>query len=187
MNSINTVKSFPSVNDVVDNILSLVDKEVYETVAIIGKCDVIQDALGSLLSQPDINAGEIHIDDFGYNDLYQLLIDDYTVYAEPIFQEDKSYWTPDIDMYFVSDWASTRYIRALEDHCCQYIMFAIYGDDEFFDDIEGDGQNIGKLSNDEAQYLWDNAEFSVIYSKYDRLPEDFQQLVDLTIDWGLYW
>lgn len=187
MKGINTVKSFSAVTEVADNIVSLVDKDVYETVAIIGKSDVIQEALGRLLSNNKFDIGEIQIDDIVYDDLYQLLIDDYSVYVEPILQEDNSYWTPDVDMYFVNDWASTRYIFTLEQNKRKYEMFAIIGDDELFEDVAEDVSDDGKLSDKEAEDLLNNAEFAVVYGKYNKLPNEFQQLIDLILDWGLAW
>lgn len=179
------VKSFPTIDEVVDSAVGLLDKDVYGTVSFIGYCDTISTVLGILLDGYSLDIGFVHIDEFSYDDLYELFIDEnYIVSVEPIKDSDGSYHLNDADIQFVDDEVSTRYIRTLEDNNVKYEVFSVTEDNECVDNAsECDYEN---EADDISSDYKDTDNIIVMCTKYTDLTDDEKQLLDLMLDWWLW-
>ena len=179
------VKSFPTIDEVVDSAVGLLDKDIYGTVAFIGYYDTISTILGILLDGYSLDIGFVHIDEFSYDDLYELFIDEnYIVSVEPIKDSDGSYHLNDADIQFVDDEVSTRYIRTLEDNNVKYEVFSVVEDNEYVDnaserDSTKDDDNVSLDYKDTDNII-------IMCTKYTDLTDDEKQLFDLMLDWALW-
>ena len=141
------------------------------SVAFVGKIDTIQSILSVLLRDTDCIIDRVNID-ICENNLYQLTMDeDGFISVIPIRNRYGDYLIIDADIRYISDEVPISYIGRLDACGEKYTVFGFDYDDE--------------LSDEEAEDLFDNADITVIQSKYSRLPEKYQQLVDLVLDWGL--
>lgn len=179
------VKSFPAIDDLVDNAVGLLEKDVYNSIAFVGYNDTISTILGILLDEYNLDISFIHMDEFSYNDLYELVIDeDYLVSVEPIKDNDGSYHLNDADIRLVDDEVSTRYIRTLEDDNIKYEVFSIAEDNEYVDDTsECDYKN---ETDDTSSDYKDTDNIIVMCTKYTDLTDNEKQLFDLMLDWWLW-
>ena len=188
------VTPYDCAEDMVKEALAKASKQTeYNEIGFVGKSDLIQDVLRAVLQNADCTIDCLDMDTSDYDDMYQLTIDeDGFVTIVPVSKDDEGYSIFFDGYLYVSDEMPLSYIRYLNDNDIRYKVFGFdyegYDDDDLtkaawsFDRIG----ECDKMSDEEAQDLIDTGDIEVIYSTYNRMPDPFQQLVDLMLDYALY-
>ena len=168
------IMPYDCIEDVVSMALHRATTKVKQySVAFVGEIDTIQSILTTLLKKTDCVIDRVNMDACEDN-LYQLTMDeDGFISIIPIRNKYGDYLIIDADIRYISDEVPISYIGRLDTCGEKYTVFGFDYDNE--------------LSDEEAEDLFDNAGINVIQSKYSQLPENYQQLVDLILDWGLAW
>lgn len=99
----------------VDYAVDLVSSDDCPSMAFIGYGNTIVEILGALLAEYTTDIDIINMDEFTYNDLYRLVIDeDFIISIVPIRKDNGEYIMTDVDIQFISDEVSTKYVFALD-------------------------------------------------------------------------
>lgn len=186
------ITPYDCISDVVDKALRrAITKTKRYSVAFVGDIDTIQLILSILLKNIDRTIDKIDMD-ICEDNIYQLTMDeDGFISVVPIRNKYGDYLIVDADIRYISDEVPLSYCGRLNACGEGYSVFGFDYDDnaddienEYTDEQESDD---GKLSNKASEDLFNNAEFTVVYGRYNELPEATQQLIDLTLDWGFCW
>lgn len=166
------ITPYNSIEDVVNEALHKAKSDTMACyLGFVGDIDTIQAILAVVLKDTGCLIDSIDIDVCD-NNIYQLTISEGGfVSVVPIKNECGDYLIIDADIRYVSDEIPLSYFSRLNACGEKYTVFGFDYDDE--------------LSDEEAEDLLGNADIAVIYDKYSQLPENYQQLVDLILDWGL--
>ena len=181
------VKSYRSINDVVDKAIDLFFNSDNNSVAFVCYEDTLSVILGILLYGYNFDIGYINIDNSSYRDLYEILIDeDYSVYISPIKEDGDNYRLSNINMRFVDDEVSTRYIRALESNHAKYEVFSVIENGDCEEDIsECETEDDIDEIDEKTLHDKDKDDIPVMHIKYVDLSDSEKQLFDLLLDWVL--
>ena len=166
------IMPYDCIEDVVSMALHrVITKASRYSVAFVGEVDTIQSILSILLKDTNCTIDKVNMD-ICENNLYQLTMDeDGFISVIPIRNKYGDYLVVGADIRYISDEIPLSYFRRLNTCGEKYTVFGFDYDDE--------------LSDEEAEDLFDKADITAIQSKYSQLPENYQQLVDLILDWGL--
>lgn len=194
MNNITKIKPFVNSGALVDYAFEIMSKVDGQSMAFIGYGDTIAEILGTVLSEYTSDIEIISMDEFTYNSIYRLVIDeDSIVSIIPIKKDSGEYIMTNVDMQFISDEVPARYVKAVEDKGYKYQVFTL--DDDFeeetddFEDIETDTEIAGENNNDNDFEVPVSVKFEATFNgrPYDKLSDDEKQIFDLMLDWNLWW
>lgn len=199
---------YKSVDSLVTEVLDkLEEQEVDIDFGIVGTLDTVQDVLKGILQKTDCAFDTMDIDVNSYDDIYQLIIDAVGLVSILPVSNDIDNGieiTYGSDYVYVSDEMRMSYIGKLDASAVKYTVF---GFDDSLD--SGDNKNNNKseskstagtatkatgnktdkithrMTDEEAEDFMNRMGLEVVYNQYHRLPDKYQQMVDLIMDWGL--
>lgn len=195
MNNITKIKPFANSEALVDYAVDLVSSDDCPSMAFIGYGDTIAEILGTFLAEYTTDIDIINMDECTYNDLYRLVIDeDFIISIVPIRKDNSEYIMTDVDIQFISDEVSTKYVFALDKRGQKYQIFTLDSDfeeeiDDFEEDIETTTEITEENSNDISFEIPVSVKFEASLNgrPYNKLSDDEKQLFDMMFDWGLFW
>lgn len=190
MNNITKIKPFMSSGALVDYAIDSVLGDDYPSMAFIGYGYIIAEILGTLFVEHTTDIDTINMDECTYNDLYCLLIDeDFIVSVIPIKKDNGEYIMINVDIQFISDEVSTKYVQAIDDEGYTYQIFTLGNDfEEEMDDIDGNIETDTEIAeeniNDSSFEVPISVKLEVTFNgrPYDKLSDDEKQLFDLMMD-----
>lgn len=188
MNNITKIKPFVNSGALVDYAVDLVSSDDCPSMAFIGYGNTIVEILGALLAEYTTDIDIINMDEFTYNDLYRLVIDeDFIISIVPIRKDNGEYIMTDVDIQFISDEVSTKYVFALDKRGQKYQIFTL--DSDFEEDVETATEIAEENSDDNSFEIPVSIKFEASFNgrPYDKLSYDEKQLFDMMFDWGFFW
>lgn len=195
MNNITKIKPFTDSGALVEYATDLLDEDKITSAAFIGYGDTIAEILGVILNRYTTDIECIQMDEFTYNDLYRLVIDeDFIISVVPIRKDNGEYIITNVNMQFISDEVPARYVKAVDDKGYKYQVFTLDSDfeeetDEIERDIETDTEIAEENSGDSSFEIPVSVKFEVSLNgrPYDKLSDDEKQIFDIMFDWGFFW
>lgn len=195
MNNITKIKPFANSGTLVEYTTDLFDEDKITSAAFLGYGNTIAEILGVILDRYTTDIECIQMDEFTYNDLYRLVIDeDFIISVVPIKKDNGEYVMTNVDVQFVSDEVPARYVRLVDDKGYKYQVFTLDSDfeeeiDDLEDDFEAETETAGKNSEDNSFVVpvSVNFEASLNGRPYNKLSDDEKQLFDMMMDWGFFW
>lgn len=190
MNDITKIKPFANSGVLVDYAINSVSSDDCPSMAFIGYRDTIAEILGTLLSEYTTDIDIINMDEFTYNDLYRLVVDeDCVISVVPIKKDDGEYIMTDVNMQFISDEVSTKYVWMVKDKGYKYQVFTLDSDfEEEIDEADMWVTGTTETTSEITPYKHSiSVEASFNGKPYDELDEGEKQMFDLMMDWGFFW
>lgn len=195
MNNITKIKPFANSGALVDNVVDLLDEEKITSAAFIGYGDTIAEILGVILDRYTTDIECIQMDEFIYNDLYRLVIDeDFIISVVPIKKDNGEHIITNVNMQFISDEVPARYVKAVDDKGYKYQVFTLDSDfeeetDEIEEDIEIETEIAKGNTESNSFEIPVSVDFEASFNgkPYDKLSDDEEQIFDMMFDYGFFW